>query len=83
MALVQLNTGYRRLIVVAFFASVLIVALAPTRVTYFIVALASLLMLTIPCGQRFINKDKKLWIIRELYFAALATAWLLLAIRTR
>lgn len=82
MGLIQLDTRYRRLIVFMFFASLLIVALKPTWVTYLCVALASLLMITIPCGQRFINKDRTLWIIRELYFAALATAWLLLAIRT-
>jgi hypothetical protein len=82
MALIQLNTRYRRLIVFLFFASLLIVALKPTGVTYLCVAIASLFMITIPCGQRFINDNKTLWIIRELYFAALTTAWLLWAIKT-
>lgn len=82
MALLQLNAGYRRIVVVAFFSSLLIVALKPTRVTYLCVAFASTGMVTIPCGQRFINRDKKLWLIRELYFTALAVAWLLLAFKT-
>jgi len=43
-----------------------------------IVGVAMLLMLTVPCGIEKINTDKRLWVLRQLYFAGIGLLNLLL-----
>ena len=36
-----------------------------------IVGLVMILMLTVPCGIKKVNKNKRLWYLRQLYFAGI------------
>lgn len=36
-----------------------------------IAGVAMLLMLTVPCGIEKVNTDKRLWVLRQLYFAGI------------
>jgi hypothetical protein len=83
MAIMQLNNKYRVVVVFVFFASLLLPAIWPRPLSYAAVTITSIGMVTIPCGQRFINRNRKLWILRQSYFAALALAYLWLAVRNK
>lgn len=80
MAIMQLNSKVRWLVVVLFFASLLIAAVLQNAVSKVLVGLSAVAMLTIPCGQRFINRNRWAWVGRQLYFVALAVAWLVSAL---
>ncbi len=79
MALFQAHSLYRRVVIFSFFASLPLAILQHSAFALCIVGQCSLWMASVPCGQRFINRDRNLWILRQSYFVGLGIACLVVA----